>query len=158
MVRIIFILSFLQFYIACNAQKFNEIQLKISFSRCTVLMEDTLKIYLDYVNCTNDSIIFYPDAIIGLVHNNNNAFIFPNKETRILYKLNNTSNHSNSVKMKPNEQFRDTFDLKADNLFFYKGNNNIQLFYHFYKDDKQKKHHNKPTLSIWSQVVTLIIE
>lgn len=157
MVRIIFILSFLHLYFVCNAQTLNKIHLNVSFSRSTVIMEDKLKIYLDYVNCTNESINFYPEAIIGVVHNNK-AFIFPDKETRILYKLNNTCNYCNIVKIKPHEQFKFTFELKADSNFFYKGNNNIQVFYHLYKEDNHKKHKNKPILSIWSKVVTLNIK
>lgn len=144
----------------CEGQEYEkkEIEFYASFSREPVFMEDSIELNLYYKNNSNSYVDLYPKAIIGLSHNHK-EFISYESAAKIVYRLNNSCNYDSVVRIEPKGLYKYTFDLKVDSSFFYKGENNILVFYHLYdrpiNNDNRKKDKRKPRLTLWSPVVRI---
>lgn len=161
MVKSIITILFVHLLSVCLGQVINldnKIELNASFSSDSLFMGDSLKLNLHFRNNTNNNFSLYPKAIIGLVHNHK-EFITYDKPERIVYKLNDICDYDGVVVLKPGERFEYRYSIKVDNNFFYKGENDILIFYHLYdkplKKKKKKVNKREPILSLWSPIVKI---
>ena len=79
-----------------------------------------MKLTLYYKNNTNSCFYLYPEAIIGMTHDQE-AFISYKSPSKIVYKLIDECNYDYIIELKPREIFEYKFDIKPDSCFFTKG-------------------------------------
>jgi len=160
MVKLIFTFIVLSL-VFCQGQEYQvkkELILNASFSSDTVIMGDTLSLILCYRNNTNSYVDLYPKAIIGLSHNHQ-AFIFYESPERIVYLLNDYCDYDSVFRLETSEFYKYTFNIKIDSSFFYEGENNILVFYHFYDNQPEQNNRKKntagPSLILWSPEIKI---
>jgi hypothetical protein len=131
----------------------HEMELVAFFSCDTVLMGDSVDLVLTYQNNTDSSLVFYPYGIIGMSHDHK-VFITYEFPERIVYRLSNYCNYDSIVLIKPKAQISYTFKVSVNDCFFYKGENNLLVFYSFFGKPAKKsmwiKKERKARLSFWS--------
>jgi len=164
MVSGLFLLAFLLPYFECMGQdktNKNEIELEAFFREDTVISCDSLELILKYKNNTDNSVKFYPCAIIGMTHNHNEFISYESPE-RVVYKLTNNCNSDSVTFIEPRGIIKCKFKINAKNAFFYKGENNILIFYHFFEKPNKKsfwnKDERKARLSLWSSIVKVYVK
>jgi hypothetical protein len=162
MVKFIFILIFIVFSFCAKSQDNNSnksIELIASFNKDTVSLDEKVSLILIFKNTSDSVYEFYPEAIIGMVPHTN-LYIFYNSPEKILYRLNNYCNLSNSIRLKPGEEFKNIYEIKINTKFFSLNDNELIIFYHLFKKNKDLKkiRNNKPSVSIWSKPINLYLK
>ena len=155
----VFILFFFIYMNIVHSQTIeNKIDFSILITKDTMHFNDTLEIVLNYKNITKEKIYFYPNAIIGLIHYHPEAFITYDNPKRIMYSLNDTCTYYEKQFIPSQKSFNDVYRIKVDSNFFYKGKNNICVFYHFKEYNFKQKKKNIIYGSLWSDPFQIIIE
>lgn len=163
-VAFVFILLYLLPYYECVGQvttSNSEIKFEAFFSKDTVFSDDSLELILEYKNNTANSIKLYPHAIIGMCHNHD-TFISYDSAERIAYILSNNCNYDSVTFLEPKGITKYKFKITANCDFFYKGDNYILIFYHFFDKPIKKSFWNKDKrkarLSLWSPIVKIYVK
>jgi hypothetical protein len=159
--NLIFILFIFIYINVVHSQSIeNNIELEVSISEDTVHFNDSLKIILHYKNITKEKLYFYPIGIIGLQHYHPEAFITYSKSERIMYSLNDTCSYDEKQCVSSQKSFNDVYRIKIDSNFFYKGKNNICVFYHFKEHYFKRKKNNSNIIygSLWSDPFQIVIK
>ncbi len=162
MVKLIIAIGFICLFYVCLGQKNafdNEIKFNASVSCESILMEDSLDLFLSYRNTTNDSFCLYPKAFIGLGHIKK-VFITYEKAERIALMVNNQCDYDTVVVLEHGEKRTFVYTVKADSNFFYFGENEVYVFYRFYDKSScnlRRKKYGKLKLSLNSSPITVNI-
>lgn len=145
----------------CQEKDFDKkIELNASVNTDSIDMEDTLEVNLIFKNVSNSYISFYPNAIIGMIHDHKEFITYDNQE-KIAYKLHDKCNYDSVFALKPGQGLKYIYRIKASENFFNEGANNILFFYHLYEmplnKGKQKVYKKKAILSLWSSPIEIYI-
>ena len=114
------------------------IEFKLSFSKDTVSVNDSVKICFSFKNITDSVITFYPSAIFGLNHYHPNVFITYSEE-HLFFNLRKELSRDNRIDLHPNEDHEEVFYIVVDSSFFYMGNNEIWGLYHFHSEKSRNE-------------------
>ncbi len=143
--RIVFAIVLFLTFISINAQGTGYedfIDFKLSFSKDTVSVNDSVKICLSFKNITDSVITFYPSTIINLNHYNPNVFITYSEE-HLFYSLRNELSSDDKIYLQPNAEYKEVFKIAVDSSFFYIGKNRIWALYHFHSEKSRNRVFNK---------------
>lgn len=161
MVKVLFTIIFTYLSLVCIAQDKSlatKIELHASLNRNEVYFGDSLELILNYRNISDDTLWLYPKATIGLGRTEK-AFITYDKPERIAYIINFFTSYDSLVNLKPGEEFYYTFNIKADSNFFYKGENEVCVYYHLFDNPqlwkRKKTDKRRPVLSLYSAPIKI---
>lgn len=161
MVRVIIIIIYTHlFFVGVGQVTHNEIGLNASFSCDKVFMGDSLELFLNFRNLTKDNFCLYPKATLALGHDHE-VFITYDRPGRVAYILNQFTDYDSILCIKPGEVAKYTFNIVADSNFFYKGENEVIVYYHLFDKPLMQKRRRtdkgKPILSLWSPPVKIYV-
>lgn len=144
MVRLIIIMIFANLSFACIGQK-KDIELKASFCRDSVFVNESLELILCFKNNSNKSFKLYPKAFTAMMHYSE-YFITYESIDRMIYILNDIRDYNSVILLNPQEEFIYKYEIKADSKFFYKGKNEVFVFYRLFGtswNDKKQREYDK---------------
>ena len=142
-------MMFLNLYLINVGQKsgfFQNIDFNASFSKDSVLMNDTLDIHIYFKNNSDEIVKLHPKGFLCILPDVS-MFITYESTNRMMYIVNNFCDYESVVLLKPQEEFKYTLSIKANADFFYNGLNSIFVFYRFpctsLKDKAQREYDKK---------------
>ncbi|MCE5331808.1 MAG: hypothetical protein LLF95_06680 [Bacteroidales bacterium] len=143
----VILLSFvLLFSNACKLQNYADkksIDIRVSCMPDTVAYGDSLSVNVCYINISRNPIVFYPEAIISMMHVDTTSFIFWSEE-HFLYPINGVCNFQNTVVLQPDQIHKTIYKIVVNNKFFFNDENNFILTYNLYMKNKKKPILPKP--------------
>jgi len=171
MVKLMFTMIFIHIFVACVSQKSiseneNKILLSAFFNKNSVFMDDSLKITISLKNDSEATIKLYSEGRVVISHYHPTMYITYASDEKMGYILREYTNRNSIIWLKPGEAIQEIFNIKAQEDFFYEGENTVQVYYRniwdnpfeYKKRKKQKRTEQEPTIMLYSSPIKIIVD